>query len=67
METLTKEDIIEINKKVGEKGKVINEANLEFALHKLSRNVSIEKKAATLLHDLVAAHIFLDGNKRTAL
>ena len=66
LELLTKEDIIEINKKVGEKGIVINDGNLEFAVHKLSRNAPLEKKASALLHDLVSGHIFLDGNKRTA-
>jgi death-on-curing protein len=66
MESLTKEDIIEINKKVGEKGTVINDANLEFAIHKLGRNTVLGKKAAILLCDLITSHVFLDGNKRTA-
>lgn len=66
MKLLTLEEIIEINKKVGEKGTIINQANLEFAIGKLDKNNDLIKKAATLLYDLVTSHIFLDGNKRTA-
>ena len=66
MELLTDKEIIEINKKVGEKGTVLNHANLEFAVHKLSKNTDLIRKTAILLHDLVTSHVFLDGNKRTA-
>ncbi len=67
MESLTAEDIIEINKKVGEKGIVINLGNLEFLIQKVNKIEKLTKRAATLLHDLITGHIFLDGNKRTAL
>lgn len=66
MNLLTVEEIIGVNKKVGEKGTVINQGNLEFAVHKLSKNNDLIKKASILLYDLVTSHVFLDGNKRTA-
>ena len=66
MNLLTLEEVVEINKKVGEKGTVLNQANLEFAVHKLNKDNSLAKKAAGLLYDLVTSHVFLDGNKRTA-
>lgn len=67
MELLTAEDIIEINKKIGEKGVVINEGNLDFTVQKVNKNKeSLIKKAALLLYDLINSHVFLDGNKRTA-
>ncbi|MDE1824254.1 MAG: Fic family protein, partial [Candidatus Micrarchaeota archaeon] len=56
----------EINRKVGEKGVVLNRANLEFTIEKANKKNDLIKKAAILLHDIVVSHIFLDGNKRTA-
>ena len=66
MEQLTIEDIIAINKKVGEKGVIINKGNLEFTINKANKKDDLIKEAAIILHDLVNAHAFLDGNKRTA-
>ncbi len=66
MKLLEETDIIEINKKIGENGTVINEANLQFTINKLSKDSPLARKAAALLYDLVTFHIFLDGNKRTA-
>jgi len=62
MKLLTAEEIIEINKKVGERGAVLNRANLEFTIQKVSKRKSLVAKVATLLHDLVISHVFLDGN-----
>ncbi len=45
MELLNDADIVEINKKVGEKGVVLNKANLEFVVYALSKNAPLEKKA----------------------
>jgi death-on-curing family protein len=66
MESLTANEIIEINKKVGEKGTLINEGNLEFIVEKINKTERLSRRAALLLHDLVVSHPFLDGNKRTA-
>lgn len=46
---------------------MISEGNLDFILTKVKdTNLSIERKAITLLYDLITAHPFLDCNKRTA-
>lgn len=66
MASLTIEEIMEINKKVGEKGTLINKGNLEFTIQKVDKSKELVKKAALLLHDLIVLHPFLDGNKRTA-
>ncbi len=66
MESLTAEEIIEINKKVGEKGTVINRGNLEFIIQKANKIEKLGKRAAIILHDIITSHVFLDGNKRTA-
>lgn len=66
MKFLTAEDVIEINKKIGEKGVVINEGNLDFTVQKVNKKEGLVNKAALLLYDLINSHVFLDGNKRTA-
>ncbi len=66
MTSLTVEEIIEINKKVGEKGTLLNRGNLEFTVQKVDKAKGLAKKAALLLHNLIGLHPFLDGNKRTA-
>ena len=46
---------------------MISEGNLDFILTKVRDvNMSLERKAITLLHDLIIMHPFLDCNKRTA-
>jgi death-on-curing protein len=60
------EEIIEINRRLGEGGIVINKGNLEFILKKVEVEKSIIKKATILLRDIIRLHPFLDGNKRTA-
>ncbi|MDE1854734.1 MAG: type II toxin-antitoxin system death-on-curing family toxin [Candidatus Micrarchaeota archaeon] len=66
MASLTVEEIVEINRKVGEKGTLINKGNLEFTVQKVEKAKELGRKAALLLHDLIVLHPFLDGNKRTA-
>jgi death-on-curing family protein len=63
--TLTKEAIIEINKKF-ENGTMLNEGNLEHVVYKVANTRGIDRKAATLLIELARKHAFTDGNKRTA-
>ncbi len=60
------EELIEINKKIGCGGTVINTANLEFALSQLKNATDLIKKANNLLYYIVIGHPFTDGNKRTA-
>ncbi|MDE1873890.1 MAG: Fic family protein [Candidatus Micrarchaeota archaeon] len=63
---LTASEVKKINDLLGCRG-MINEGNLDFVLAKVrDLNLSIERKAITLLYDLIIAHPFLDGNKRTA-
>lgn len=62
----TLEEIVEINRRLGEGGVLINKGNLEFILEKVKEEKSIVKKAAILLLDIIRLHPFLDGNKRTA-
>jgi death-on-curing family protein len=68
METVypTIKDIIEINKKVGAEGTLINKGNLEFTLDKAQSAKSFPKKASIILLGIVRGHPFVDGNKRTA-
>ena len=63
---LTPKEVKEINNLLGCKG-MISEGNLEFTLNKIrDLNLSVERKAITLLYDLITSHPFLDCNKRTA-
>ena len=79
MEFLTKEAIIEANRRItslyGDPFGVLNEANLEHAIesarHRFNKEDEFESlllKAALIL-DLLAnkGHCFIEGNKRTAL
>ncbi len=66
MKLLTLEEIIEINKEVGENGTMINKGNLEFIISKLKEAKSLDKVASTVFYEIINLHPFLDGNKRTA-
>ena len=66
LEYPTVEEIVEINRRLGEGGIFINKGILEFTLNKVEIEKSITKKAAILLRDIIVLHPFLDGNKRTA-
>ena len=61
----TIEEIVEINKRLGEGGVLINKSNLDFILKKVKTKKSIVKKAVVFLCDIIKLHPFLDGNKRT--
>ena len=63
--TLSKEAIIEINKKF-DKGIIRSEGELEHIVFKVANTRGIDRKAATLLMDIARRHVFADGNKRTA-
>jgi len=62
---LTKKQIIEVNK-LFDKGKVINESSLEFALSSTNHTKDWITQLAYLLRAIVVDHIFEDGNKRTS-
>lgn len=63
---ISKEEIVEINKRLGEGGIVVNEGNFEHMLDKLEHTEDTVGYAAILLHDIITLHPFLNGNKRTA-
>jgi death-on-curing protein len=68
METLypTSEEIVEINKKIGANGAMINRNNLEFTLEKARNAKTLFRKATIILEGIITGHPFVDGNKRTA-
>ena len=58
MESLSSEDVVEINKKVGEKGTVMNHANLEFTLQKADREKkTLQESCNTAARDNNEAYI----------
>ena len=67
---ITKEEIIELNKKIIEEfgGHVgfQNESNLDFVLAKVKNAKELFRKATELIYGINQGHPFLDGNKRTA-
>ena len=63
--TLSKEAIIEINKKF-DKGIIRSEGEIDHIVYKVANTRGIDRKAATLLMDIARRHAFADGNKRTA-
>jgi len=63
--TLSKEAIIEINKKF-DKGIIRSEGKIDHIVYKVANTRGIDRKAATLLMDIARRHAFADGNKRTA-
>ena len=66
LEYPTVQEIIEINKRLGEGGVVVNRGNLEFIIEKAKAAKTPIKKASIFLYDIIRLHPFLDGNKRTA-
>lgn len=65
MKRLTKEEIVEINKAMGEGGVEIN-SNLHGIIYALDETTNVEDYATLLLTELINLHPFLQGNKRTA-
>ena len=64
---ITEEQLVAINKAVGENGIVVNKANLEFVVLKVQRSKTLTKAASELLYGIATKHPLIDGNKRTAL
>lgn len=65
MERLTAEQIVAINKRIGEKGIQINN-NIGTIIYKLDEENNFERYATRLVRDIIDLHPFLEGNKRTA-
>ena len=65
MRRLTYDEIIEINRQIGEGG-VTQNNNLEFIMDKAKDIADPVKYATTLLFEIARAHSFTNGNKRTA-
>jgi len=62
-ELITKEEILEINKKYG--GSLRSDAEIETALYR-GKGKAIYKKITYLWRAILVGHPFTDGNKRTA-
>jgi death-on-curing family protein len=62
----TVEEIVEINRRLGEGGTLVSRSNLEFIVEKARNAKGLAGKAAVFLYDTISLHPFLDGNKRTA-
>ena len=61
----TKQDIIKVNKEF-DKGIVINNSSLEFAVSHLAHSKSWLSQCAYLVRAILVDHIFEEANKRTA-
>ena len=62
---LSKKAIITINKNLGEKGILINESSLEYAIIFARKSNNWLKSLAILVRSILIDHVFEDGNKRT--
>lgn len=65
MEKLTEKEIIEINKRIGERGTMIS-SSLSTIIYSLADVDDRDSYAAKLICDIINLHPFVDGNKRTA-
>lgn len=67
---LSKDDLIEIHRKVIERYGgafgMLSEGTLDFAITRAQRGKDSVEEAATLLEIIAKEHPFIDGNKRTA-
>ena len=64
---INKKDIIRINQEIGESGRFSNESSLDFALSIIRQKKSWLYEVSYLVRSLLVDHVFIDGNKRTAL
>lgn len=62
---INKEDIAELNKKF-DKGTIINDSSLSFALSSMRNTKDWFKQLAYLVRAIIVDHVFEEGNKRTA-
>lgn len=62
---ITKKDIIEINREF-DKGILVNESSLNFALSSIKSTKDWIKQLAYIIRAILIDHVFEEGNKRTA-
>jgi prophage maintenance system killer protein len=62
-----KNEIVELNKSVGGRGKLINEGNLDFAVSAQQRTKDWLSQLAYVVRALLVGHAFEDYNKRTSV
>ncbi len=83
LQTLTKAEIIEINRRMIQKfggvffsgnENLINPGSLEYLIHAINGNLfdfdpypTVVEKAARLAWRIITGHVFVDGNKRTGI
>ncbi len=65
MRKLTYDEVVLINRRIGEDGTVQN-SNLEFVMDMAKDIDGVVEHATTLLYEIPRAHSFTNGNKRTA-
>lgn len=64
---INKKDVIRINQEIGATGELHNESSLDFTLSTLKQKKSWLYELSSLIRCILVDHIFIDGNKRTAL
>ncbi|MEK6952973.1 MAG: hypothetical protein AABX29_08220 [Nanoarchaeota archaeon] len=64
---LSKKTIVKLNKQLDEKGKIINESALDFAISAQKRTKDWVTQLSYLVRAILIDHVFEDGNKRTTL
>lgn len=64
-ESVTKKDILSINRQF-DKGQMINESSLEYALNQANETKSWLRACAILVRAILIDHVFEEGNKRTS-
>lgn len=64
---LNKKDIVALNQQIGEKGDLVNESSLDFALSISKTKKNWLYELSYLVRSLLVDHVFRDGNKRTSL
>jgi len=68
MYKINKKDITRFNQEIGETGEFSNESSLDFSIGIITRgHKSWLYELSYLVRSLLVDHVFMDGNKRTAL
>lgn len=62
---LSKKAIVTINRDLGERGILINESSLEYAIALARKSNNWLKSLAILVRSILVDHVFEEGNKRT--
>lgn len=62
---LSKKAIIAINQSLGERGVLINESSLDYAITLARKSNNWLKSLAIMVRSILIDHVFEEGNKRT--